>query len=47
MIKQGKLVVYTYNKRIVTDNSQETDIQIPLVMDVKTDPYDYGGYIMR
>jgi GR25 family glycosyltransferase involved in LPS biosynthesis len=47
MIKQGKLVVYAYNKRIVANNSQETDIQVPLVVDVKTDPYDYGGYIMR
>lgn len=47
MILQRKLVVYTYNKKVVSENSRETDIQIPLLIDNTVDPFDYGGYVMR
>ena len=47
MIIQKKLVVYTYNKKVVSENSRETDIQLPLLINKTADPFDYGGYVMR
>lgn len=47
MCKQNKLNVYVYNKKIVSENSNQTDIQINIKHDTNIDPYDYKGYIMR
>jgi len=47
MIKQGKLRVYVYNKKVVNENSNQTDIQTDLKITTDIDPYDYKGYIMR
>jgi len=47
MIKQEKLNVYAYDKKIVNENSNQTDIQIDLQYKSDIDPFDYNGYIMR
>jgi GR25 family glycosyltransferase involved in LPS biosynthesis len=47
MIKQGKLKVYLYNKKIVYEISNQTDIQIDIEYTTDIDPFDYKGYIMR
>jgi hypothetical protein len=47
MIKQGKLNIYVYNKKVVDQDSNQTDIQIDMKYDKNIDPYDYKGYIMR
>jgi GR25 family glycosyltransferase involved in LPS biosynthesis len=47
MIKQGKLKVYVYNKKVVNENSNQTDIQINMKYSEEIDPFDYKGYIMR
>ena len=47
MIKQGKLNVYMYNKKVVSENSNQTDIQTDMKYSRDIDPFDYKGYIMR
>ena len=47
MIQQGKLVVYVYNKKIVNENSNQTDIQIDMNYSKDIDPFDYKGYVLR
>ena len=47
MVKQGKLNIYMYNKKVVNENSNQTDIQMDMKYSTDIDPFDYKGYIMR